>query len=161
MSVNKDLPHVLVLPEDDANRQIANGFHLKVDKIRQMQILAPAGGWRRVLDLFMSDHVDLMDRIRVRTMILLIDCDGRDDRLRDARASIPDRLRNRVFVLGVWTQPEKLRIDLGRSYETIGRRMADDCREGNDTTWGHALLRHNVGEIERLRGHVSPILFGH
>jgi hypothetical protein len=28
MSVNKYLPHVLVLPEDDANRQMANGFFL-------------------------------------------------------------------------------------------------------------------------------------
>jgi hypothetical protein len=28
MSVNKYHPHVLVLPEDDANRQLANGFLL-------------------------------------------------------------------------------------------------------------------------------------
>ncbi len=26
MSVNKYKPHVLILPEDDADRQIANGF---------------------------------------------------------------------------------------------------------------------------------------
>jgi hypothetical protein len=29
--VNRYLPHVLVLPEDDANRQIANGFVLDLD----------------------------------------------------------------------------------------------------------------------------------
>lgn len=28
MSVNKERPHVLILPEDDANRQLANGFQL-------------------------------------------------------------------------------------------------------------------------------------
>jgi len=32
MSVNGHLPHVLVLPEDDANRQLANGFVLDLDQ---------------------------------------------------------------------------------------------------------------------------------
>jgi hypothetical protein len=32
MSINKHLPHFLVLPEDDANRQIANGFITKLKK---------------------------------------------------------------------------------------------------------------------------------
>ncbi len=45
MSVNKYLPHVFVLPEDDANRQLASGFHLQVpwDRQRQMQVLS--SGW--------------------------------------------------------------------------------------------------------------------
>jgi hypothetical protein len=29
MRINKYKPHILVLPEDDANRQIANGFILE------------------------------------------------------------------------------------------------------------------------------------
>jgi len=37
--------------------------------------------------------------------------------------------------------------------------MAKDCREDTDTTWGHPLLRHNTGELDRLREHVRPILF--
>jgi len=45
------------------------------------------------------------------------------------------------------------------SYETIGRALAEDCREGTDTTWEHGLLRHNSGEIGRLRERVRPILF--
>lgn len=32
MSVNKYKPHVLVLPEDDANRQLANGFLLGLEQ---------------------------------------------------------------------------------------------------------------------------------
>ncbi len=41
MSVNRHLPHVFVLPEDGANRQLAKGFHLEVDwtRQRQMQVL--------------------------------------------------------------------------------------------------------------------------
>ena len=40
MSVNKYLPHVLVLPEDDANRQLANGFLLDPNLLdRRIQLL--------------------------------------------------------------------------------------------------------------------------
>jgi hypothetical protein len=28
-----------------------------------------------------------------------------------------------------------------------------------DLTWAHRLLRHNAGELERLRPHIRPILF--
>jgi hypothetical protein len=67
-------------------------------------------------------------------------------------------LANRVFVLGTLTEPEDLKSDLG-TYETIGRNMARDCREGTDTTWAHALLQHNLGELNRLRPDIVPILF--
>jgi hypothetical protein len=159
MSVNRDRPHVFVLPEDDANRQLANGFHLELDLIRQMQVLLPAGGWIEVLRRFLADHVAEMDRNQHRYMVLLIDFDGKNDRVDEAKAKIPNRLIDRVFVLGVRTDPETLRADLGYSYEQIGRDMAEDCREETDTIWGHDLLRHNSGEIARLRQHVRPILF--
>jgi hypothetical protein len=37
--------------------------------------------------------------------------------------------------------------------------MAQDCRDETGTIWGHELLRHNAGELARLRDHVRPILF--
>jgi hypothetical protein len=43
MSVNKYLPHVLVLPEDDANRQLATGFEIEVKHTRRIQVLVEAG----------------------------------------------------------------------------------------------------------------------
>ena len=88
----------------------------------------------------------------------MIDFDGKEDRLNQAKFEIPARLVDRVFVLGVWTEPEALRANLG-PYETIGRAMARDCQEESGTTWGHNLLRHNASEIDRLRQHVRPILF--
>jgi hypothetical protein len=91
-------------------------------------------------------------------MVLLIDLDGRQGRLDQAKESIPDTLKDRVFVLGVWTEPEALKANLG-SYEKIGLAMAEDCREDTTATWGHELLRHNSGEMERLRQKVRPILF--
>jgi hypothetical protein len=158
--MNKYRPHVLVLPEDDANRQLANGFLLEVTRSRRMQVLPVAGGWAEVLRSFQSDHVGQMDRFPERRMILLIDFDNREDRLNEARAVIPHELNDRVFVLGVWSQPEDLRRANLRSYETIGKVMAEDCRAGTETIWGHDLLRHNAPELGRLRRHVQPILFG-
>lgn len=161
MSVNKNRPHIFVLPEDDANRQLANGFFLDPslwNRRSSFQVLAEAGGWRRVLECFQSDHIKDMERYPHRFMVLLIDFDGREDRLDDAKGVIPDHLTDRVFILGALTEPEALRQSLG-SYETIGLAMAKDCREETDATWGHDLLRHNVNELGRLRTQVRPILF--
>ncbi|OLE71682.1 MAG: hypothetical protein AUI36_02365 [Cyanobacteria bacterium 13_1_40CM_2_61_4] len=161
MSVNKYQPHVLVLPEDDANRQLATGFHLQVvsARQRQMQVLPVAGGWNEVLNLFESEHAMEMDRCPHRFMVLLIDSDGIEDRLENARVRIPMHLTDRVFILGALSDPEDLRQSTSSSYETIGKAMAEDCREGTDTIWAHDLLRHNALEIDRLRQHVRPILF--
>lgn len=156
MSVNRNRPHVLVLPEDGANRQLALGLLLEFPT-RQIQRLPEAGGWREVLKHFESDQVNGMDRYQDRLVVMLIDFDGRGDRLQDAMSAVPERLRNRVFVLGAWTEPEDLKAALG-SYETIGRSLAKDCRDNTDTTWGHELLRHNAEELARLCGRIQPIL---
>jgi len=157
MSVNKFLPHVLMFPEDDANRQVANGFVL-VFPTRQIQILPEAGGWAQVRDRFISSHVSGMEMHPDRLMVLLIDFDGNAHRLRDVQARIPENLRHRVFVLGAWTEPEALRQAGLGSYETIGRALGEDCLRESNTTWGHELLRHNADELERLLPHIRPIL---
>jgi len=160
MSADKHQRHVLVLPEDDPNRQMARGFLLDQSVAsRRIQVLRAAGDWRKVLDSFGSDHVREMDRYPNRFMVLLIDFDGHEDRLAYAMKAIPERLTERVFILGVLTEPEDLkRAGLG-SYEEIGQDLAKDCREDTDTTWGHDLLRHNSGEVDRLRDCVRPFLF--
>jgi len=157
VSANKHLPHVLVLPEDDANRILANGFRLELDSTRQkqMQIDPVARGWRALLELFVSDHIPAMTRYPNRFVVLLIDFDRKDDRLNYAKSQIPDHLEDRVFILGVWSEPEDLKVPL----EEIGSALARDCREEIDVTWNHELLRHNVNELARLREQVRPILF--
>ena len=157
MSANKHLPHVLVLPEDDDNRQLANGFQLELDSVRQrqLQIDPVAGGWLAVLELFVSVHVSAMARYPNRFVVLIIDFDRKDDRLSYAKSKIPEDLRERVFVLGVWSEPKDLRMPL----EEIGSALARDCREETDVTWGNELLQHNASELARLRDRVRPILF--
>ena len=65
-----------------------------------MYVLAVADGWTRILDLFESVHIAEMDRHPCRFMVLLIDCDGKANRLEKAKSVIPDHLIDRVFVLG-------------------------------------------------------------
>jgi hypothetical protein len=160
MSPNRFLPHVLVLPEDDANRELVVGFLLDTSLSRNaIDFLEVARGWVKVLDRFESYEVPGMRKYPKRFMVLLLDFDNDTGRLALAKRRIPQDLADRVFVLGSLSNPESLcRAGLGKP-EEIGLALAKDCREGTNAVWGHALLRHNAGEVERLREHVRPILF--
>lgn len=158
--VNRNRPHVLVLPEDEANSGLANAFHKDVHWTRyhQMQVLPEAGGWNEVLKRFNRDEVPGMDRWPDRFLVLLIDFDDTPARLETAKAEIPARLTERVFILGSLTEPEDLRKAIG-DYEAIGSLLAKDCRDETDKIWDHPLLRHNASELDHLREHIRPILF--
>lgn len=68
MSTNNYKPHLHVLPEDDANRQIANGFLLNPHlNERAIQILPIVGGWKKVLDVFKSVHARELKKYLERT----------------------------------------------------------------------------------------------
>lgn len=58
MSTNKYSNHLLVLPEDEANQEIANGFvlHPQVNQ-RLIQVLPHSRGWTVLVDTFIDDHV--------------------------------------------------------------------------------------------------------
>lgn len=161
MSVNKERPHIFVLPEDGANRQLANGLYLRMDPslVRQLYVLPPAGGWRNVCEIFASDHVSAMTRIPTRLMVLLVDFDGKDERRQEVQRYVPEALMNRVFTLGVYSEPEDLKRALNKTYEDLGGLLADDCRDNADRLWSHELLRHNHDELTRLRVAASDILF--
>lgn len=159
MSVNRHRPHVLLLPEDDANQQIAIEFLLGVESRQQARVLAPAGGWGKVLQEFESIHAVEMQKFRERYLVLLIDSDDDVHRIGNSMARIPASLADRVFVIGALSEPEKLRKAGLGSYGKIGSDLAEDCRENTDTVWGHELLQHNASEVARLRQHVRPILF--
>jgi hypothetical protein len=150
MSANKSRPHVIVLPEDRKNLELANGFQLQIDwnRQRQMKVLPSAGGWMDVLAQFQSDQVSYMRRYPSRFMVLLIDFDDDPDRLQYVRAQIPDDLRERVFIVGVLTEPEDLRGDFGTP-ERAGAALAEDCRQDTDGNWMHRLLIHNSDEVAR------------
>jgi hypothetical protein len=64
-----------------------------------------------------------------------------------------------VFIIGAFSTPEALRRAGLGSYEAIGGALADDCRNGTKSVWEHELLRHNEGELNRLRESVCDFLF--
>jgi len=158
MSVNKFKPYVYILPEDEANRQLANGFDQCLNT-RQLQVLTEARGWIDACEIFKSDYIDKMRENDYGFIILLIDFDNKPDRPKQVQSYIPIDLADRVFVLGVKTEPEALKKACLASYETIGEMMADDCRNGTQNIWGHELLSHNEEELRRLRQTVYDILF--
>jgi hypothetical protein len=161
VSANKFKPHVHVLPEDDANRQLANGFvdHIAVAP-RSVTVLPPAGGWTAVRDSFPHGHNEAMRRFPDRLMVLLVDFDGRGlQRLRDVTSRVDPAIADRVFVLGAEDEPGKLRAQLREKYEPIGRRLAEECARRTDTLWTNPLLVHNAPEVARLLVQVRPLLF--
>ena len=159
MSVNNYRPHLLVLPEDDANSQLANGFALEVTHDRKIQILPAAGGWLSACEKFASDHVKGLRNYPGRHLVLSLDFDGRSDRADRVAAHIPEDVRDRVFLLGVQSEPEKLAGQGLGSLDEIGRALGRECRDGARSLWAHELLCHNATELGRLDRAVRDLLF--
>lgn len=150
MSCNKHTPHLLILPEDDANRELANGFLLDSRvRCRNIQILKPAGGWLKAVK---SINTYNLDRYEKRQLLLLIDFDDDvESRQKEICASIPENFKSRVYILGTASEPEKLNAALGRpSLENIGLQVANACANNSNTFWEHPLLEHNLDELGRL-----------
>jgi hypothetical protein len=161
MSVNKYHQHLLVLPEDDANRQIANGFLLAPNlNAHTIQILPPSGGWIKVLT-FKDNHISGLYQYKNRMMLLLIDFDQDDTRLEKIKTQIPATLKERVFILGTQSEPENLKKHFadGKNFEEIGKALAQDCINETNQIWGHDLLKHNRNELDRMILSVKPFLF--
>ena len=159
---NKYKPHVLVLPEDDANRQIANGFLLNPDlDQRAIQVLPHPGGWAKVVEAFTSNLAHEMRNYPERRVVLVIDFDDQyPERFLSVKGQIPDDLEDRVFILGALSEPEDLKKQLRNiGLDKIGEALADDCSKNSEHVWGHELLKHNHAELTRLTRDVRPFLF--
>ncbi len=92
-------------------------------------------------------------------MILLLDFDQKADKRESIEKRIPLCLKDRVFVLGVWSEPEYLRTSSRKTYEEIGLTLAKECRDDAPSLWKHELLLHNSDEVARMTEKVKPILF--
>ena len=158
---NKYAPHLLVLPEDDANRQIANGFvKYYAVRDRRMQVLPPEGGWIKTKNAFLKEYSEYVRTYRDCIFMLLIDMDGRTERPGEVNSEIPQDLQDRVFILGTESEPEELRSALNsHSLEGIGLSLAEECVESRHMLWNHPMLQHNQAELNRIRPMVKPFLF--
>ena len=161
MSVNVFQPHLMVLPEDDANRQIVNGFLLDPSlNQRVIQPLPIAGGWVKVREDLLSSQAAQLRKYPDRHLVLLIDFDGQvAERTQNFLEAIPNDVRDRVYVLGTQDEPEPLRTACGVSLEKIGEQLAHACAHGEAGLWDHPMLLHNRVEVARLTQNVRPFLF--
>jgi hypothetical protein len=162
MSVNKYGPHMLIIPEDDANRQIANGF-ITCPNIKNtvIQVLPPAKGWGAVLEKFEREHCPKMTTYTERRILLLIDFDNKySDRISHFQGRIPPICKDRVFILGVATEPEKLKSRMNNmSLEKIGTTLTENCPQELNDAWNNELLAHNMTELKRMVDDVKSFLF--
>lgn len=157
---NKYQPHIHVLAEDDANRQIANGFLLGPNlNNRAVKVLPLPGGWKKTVEEFTKKYASEMRQLPERVMLLLIDFDDDENRLSYVESHIPDDLKARVFVLGVLSEPENLKRESKKTFEEIGEALAKDCSDNTNQLWGHNLLKHNKPELDRMATLVKPFLF--
>lgn len=159
MSANKHKPHVLVIPEDRADEQIANGFLLH-DRVRNLTVERPAGGWPCVLDRFTMESIPYLRKYDNGFVILLVDFDNKyEERRKRFAEAVPPDLKNRVFVVGAKENPEALKKVLSKSFEDIGKTLAEDCHKGVDGTWSHDHMTHNAPDRQGLIQSVRSILF--
>lgn len=164
MSANKYLDHVLIIPEDDANRQLAIGFmnHPCV-RFSAVFVSPPAGGWTKVLSRFAEEEVSNLRKTPKRVVVMLFDFD--DDVVRrrmQVAESIPLELQDRVIAIGVRSKPEAARGNLRptlRKYEDIGHALAEECCSGKSSLWKHELLSHNELELLRIDRRIREFLF--
>ena len=165
MNINRYKPHLIVLPEDRADEEIANGFILPLHiNDRAIKVDKPAGGWLDVVQKFKTELVPEMQKYTACLAVMLIDFDcyeGRSykDRLYQVTNEIPDELKNRVFVLGVLTEPEKLKTKSRKNFEKIGETLAEGCPDKKNELWMDELLIHNEDELSRIMLSVKPFLF--
>ncbi len=158
--MNREKEHILVLPEDRANEEIANGF-IQVPSVNDtsIKIERPAGGWQKVLKSFEEEHIAVMRQYPKTKVVLLIDFDQKEERLAYVKQHIPTDLKDKVFVLGVLSEPERLRSDIKKNFEEIGETLANDCPDDTNELWGHELLKHNKTELARMVPSVKSFLF--
>jgi len=160
MSANKFEPHLLVLPEDDANRQLVNGFITSPNlNIRAIQVLPVAGGCEIAVRNFLNEEVPKLPKYTQRRFLLLIDFDVDSERWNKISKQIPGDVSERVFVLGILSEPEQLKAMLGMNYEKIGESLANECYRNERNLWAHKLLAHNAAELIRLNESVRSFLF--
>jgi hypothetical protein len=166
MSSNLYKPHLLVLPEDKADEELARGIIISPNiNYRAVIIGKPPGGWKDVEKKYLEDEVPKMRKYDSRIVVLLIDfdCDTEDKspekRFCQISKEIPPDLKDRTFVLGTLDEPETLKKKLKLSLEKIGETLAEDCPDKRNPLWKDDMLKHNAPELERLLESVRHFLF--
>lgn len=166
MSANKYKPHLNVLCEDEINQDIMRGFLLGYQSYdfsipSKINIIPTvAGGWSNVVGSFESHWKDYLAKHQNAYLLMLIDFDENIERIDEIKQKIPQELKDRVFILGCFDEPEDLKSDAHQAMskhrfsvnnESIGKVLFLECKDDKLELWQSEHLKHNLQEIERLK----------
>jgi len=156
MGVNLYQEHLYVLLEDEEYQKIMNGVNLSLHVNNDVvKISHLSGGWGKVLEDFRDpkNSIGLLKKFQKRHALLLMDFDYEfNSRLEEFRQLVPDELKNRVFILGIDNKESE---DLAKYFkcnsEEVGKKLIENCPNGDLLHWQNIHLRCNLSEIERMR----------
>ncbi len=171
--MNYHATHLLILPEDEDDHRLAKGFvdHLKINYMK-IRMLDWANGWRKAQAKITepgSTEIRHLERYSCAHLLVVLDFDTDSNRLAEIRTRIPATIAERVYVLGVWDEPQTLKRQFAykHSFEKIGAALFEDCLEpanvpstNGNLTWQHPSLQHNQAELQRFKANVCPFLVG-
>lgn len=159
MGLDKYKPGLYVIPEDDADRQIADGFvnDLRVKNV--VQVMPLAGGWKKVIKEIVDVYIPILRKYKELRVVGVIDCDGRENRILTELKEIPVDVRKRVFILGTLITPEEFKASVGLHFAPLGEKLAQECFDENFELWNHEHLIFLENEVNRAKEELRPILF--
>lgn len=153
MSVNYYKEHLYVILEDEEYQKIMNGVNLShhIDSA-VIKISNFSDGWGKVFKDFQSS-IKLLKKFQERHILLLMDFDYEfDSRLEKFHKSVPEELKNRVFILGIDNKESE---DLAKYFkcntEEVGKKLVKDCPDSDLSSWKNTHLECNLSEIERMK----------
>ncbi len=153
MGVNYYKEHLYIILEDEKYQRIMNGVNLSLHvNASVIKISNFSGGWGKVFKDFQSS-ISILEKFQKRHTLLLMDFDDDfESRLEEFHNLVPDELKNRVFILGIDNKESE---DLARFFkcniEEVGKKLVEDCPNGNLSNWRNIHLECNLLEIERMR----------
>jgi hypothetical protein len=151
MSINKEKPHFHIIVEDDANRQILNGFANCLNVKRDNFKITTERGWLSVVEKVKNDYIPKLRKYSHGRVLMIIDFDNEVERRRSLISKeLGIEFENRIFTLGVKTEPEDFRKKIRQSFEVIGKNLAENCPGEPSTLWNDELLVHNRSELARM-----------
>ena len=155
--VNKFIPHLLVLCEDQATHDIAVGFNDMVTG--EMEVRKPLRGWPHVLQEFKDVYIPWLRAHQNCHLALFIDFDNTfATRLKLFQGDIPQDVADRVFVFGALDEAESVKKESGLKLSNIGMHLADECIQNSSILWGSNQVRHNEPERQRLHAKCGAFL---
>lgn len=143
---NKYRWHIVVIPEDDATRQLGNGLiNTFPDIAKFIKVLPVTRGWKRAVECVESLNLKNFSQRRV---LLIIDFDKNKDRLEAIKAKEDfSEFKDKIFIIGCFNEAEDLKRLVGRTnLEQVGQILGSDCEY-----WNNPLLLNCRDDACRLK----------